>query len=158
MRQWGYFLPLLLPSLLVAGVEAGGTWTWLPVLLVFGIVPLLDLIVPHDQMFLLEVVNYLEHYGLERTQGPDGRYQRVEVVHSRNASARFTNWFLFNLQRHSHHHVEHYRRYQVLRHMDESPQLPTGYAGMVLSALIPAAWMKIMNTRLEHWRVQRLGS
>lgn len=103
-------------------------------------------------ILLLEVVNYVEHYGLERKPRADGGYERVDVTHSWNASERFTNWFLFNLQRHSHHHVAHHRRYQALRHFDESPQLPTGYAGMVLLALVPPLWRRVMDERLRRWQ------
>lgn len=106
-------------------------------------------------IFLLEVVNYIEHYGLRREPRESGGYVRVEVFHSWNASERFTNWFLFNLQRHSHHHVAHHRRYQVLRSIDASPQLPTGYAGMVLLALVPPLWKRIMNHRLAKWSSER---
>lgn len=102
-------------------------------------------------IFLLEVVNYIEHYGLRREPRAGGGYERVDVTHSWNASERFTNWFLFNLQRHSHHHVEHHRRYQVLRSIEGSPQLPTGYAGMVLLALVPPLWKRVMNHRLANW-------
>lgn len=103
-------------------------------------------------IFLLEIVNYVEHYGLTRSVRPGGGYERVQTTHSWNASERFTNWLLFNLQRHSHHHVEHHRRYQVLRHVEDSPQLPTGYAGMVLLALVPSLWRKVMDERLRAWR------
>lgn len=109
-------------------------------------------------VFLLEVVNYIEHYGLRRNPRENGGYERVEIIHSWNASERFTNWFLFNLQRHSHHHVEHHRRYQVLRSMQDSPQLPTGYAGMVLLALVPPLWKRIMDHRLANWSSERVQS
>jgi alkane 1-monooxygenase len=107
-------------------------------------------------ILLLEVINYIEHYGLQRQERGDGGYERVDVIHSWNASERLTNWFLFNLQRHSHHHVAHYRRYQVLQHHDSSTQLPTGYAGMLLLALVPPIWNKVMNPRLDAWRKEYL--
>ena len=56
---------------------------------------------------------------------------------------------LFHLQRHSDHHAFPQRRYQVLRHYDEAPQLPTGYSGMYLLALVPPLWFKVMNPRVE---------
>jgi alkane 1-monooxygenase len=101
---------------------------------------------------LLEAVNYIEHYGLERARHPQGGWARVETCHSWNASHRLTNWFLFNLQRHSHHHVDHSRRYQTLHHLPESPQLPTGYAGMVLLALVPSLWHAVMDPRAAAYR------
>jgi alkane 1-monooxygenase len=70
----------------------------------------------------LEVINYVEHYGLERCQ-IDGRYERVKPVHSWNSSYRLMNWFLLNLARHSDHHANAARRYQELRHMEEAPPI-----------------------------------
>lgn len=101
---------------------------------------------------LLEVVNYLEHYGLERKEISPGRYERVSAAHAWNASNRITNYFLFKLQRHADHHIHPVRRYQTLRHFDESPQLPTGYAGMVLLALIPILWRKVMDPKVHEFR------
>jgi len=97
---------------------------------------------------LLEAVNYLEHYGMERRTLEDGRYEKVKPEHSWNASHRITNYFLFNLQRHSDHHYRPNRRYQILRDFGQSPQLPNGYAGMVLLALVPPLWRWVMDKRL----------
>jgi alkane 1-monooxygenase len=96
----------------------------------------------------LEIINYVEHYGLLREKTDNDRYESVKPHHSWNSSKRLTNWFLFNLQRHSDHHYKPGRRYQILRHYDEAPQLPTGYAGMVLLALIPPLFKQIMNKRI----------
>jgi len=104
---------------------------------------------------LLEVVNYVEHYGMLRKKLPDGRYEKVTPLHSWNASHRVTNYFLFNLQRHSDHHAGPARRYQTLRHFEESPQLPNGYAGMVVLAMIPRLWRKIMDARLQAFAALR---
>jgi len=98
---------------------------------------------------LLEAVNYLEHYGMERKRLEDGSYEKVRPEHSWNASHRITNYFLFNLQRHSDHHYRPNRRYQILRHFGQSPQLPNGYAGMVLLTLVPRLWRRVMDRRLE---------
>lgn len=97
---------------------------------------------------LLEVVNYVEHYGLARKQLADGRYEPVNVTHSWNSSNRLTNLYLFNLQRHSHHHASPGARYQLLKHFDKSPQLPTGYAGMILLAVVPPLWRKVMDPKV----------
>ena len=101
---------------------------------------------------LLELVNYIEHYGIVRKQLPDGRYERVNPLHSWNASHLVSNFFLFQLQRHSDHHHNAIKRYQVLNHYDESPQLPFGYPTMVMIALVPPLWFKIMNPRLQRWQ------
>lgn len=101
---------------------------------------------------LLEVVNYIEHYGLLRRQTGDQQYEAVKPHHSWNSSHRLTNYFLFNLQRHSDHHYKPSRRYPVLRHFEESPQLPTGYAGMILLALLPFLWRRYMDPKVLDWR------
>ena len=100
---------------------------------------------------LLEIVNYLEHYGLERRILDNGRYERVAPVHSWNSNHLVTNCFLYHLQRHSDHHTWPARRYQTLRNFSDSPQLPTGYAGMVLLAAIPPLWFAVMNPRVENF-------
>jgi alkane 1-monooxygenase len=97
---------------------------------------------------LLEVVNYLEHYGLLRQKRDDGRYERTRPEHSWNSNNVASNVLLYHLQRHSDHHANPMRRYQALRHFDEAPQLPTGYAGMILLALVPPLWRRVMDPRL----------
>ncbi|RZI86454.1 MAG: alkane 1-monooxygenase [Rubrivivax sp.] len=102
---------------------------------------------------LLEVVNYLEHYGLLRQKGPDGRFVRCEPEHSWNSDHLVTNLFLYQLQRHSDHHANPTRHYQALRHFDDSPQLPSGYAGMIMLAYVPPLWFAVMNKRvLAHYK------
>lgn len=97
---------------------------------------------------LLEVVNYIEHYGLLRERRDDGRYERCRPQHSWNASNVASNILLYQLQRHSDHHAHPTRRYQSLRHFDDVPQLPTGYAGMVVLATIPPLWRRVMDRRV----------
>lgn len=98
---------------------------------------------------LLEIVNYVEHYGLHRRKLDDGRYERTNPTHSWNSNFLLTNLFLFHLQRHSDHHAYAKRRYQVLRHFDDSPQLPNGYAGMIVLALLPPLWRAVMDPRVR---------
>jgi|APFre7841882724_1041349.scaffolds.fasta_scaffold04347_8 alkane 1-monooxygenase len=98
---------------------------------------------------LLETVNYIEHYGLERKRLPDGRYEPVGVLHSWDSSSRLTNFYLFQLQRHADHHKYARRPYQILRHTREAPQLPAGYSAMILLALAPPLWFRVMNPRAE---------
>jgi alkane 1-monooxygenase len=101
---------------------------------------------------LLEVVNYLEHYGLRRQKREDGRYERCLPEHSWNSNNVASNVLLYHLQRHSDHHANPTRRYQALRHVDEAPQLPTGYAGMIVLAWFPPLWRRVMDPRLlEHY-------
>ncbi|MBV1852967.1 alkane 1-monooxygenase [Catellatospora tritici] len=101
---------------------------------------------------LLEVVNYLEHYGLARPLNAAGRPDKVDPKHSWNSDRIVTNVFLFQLQRHSDHHANPLRRYQVLRSFGSSPQLPAGYATMILAALVPPLWRHLMDRRvLAHY-------
>jgi alkane 1-monooxygenase len=101
---------------------------------------------------LLEVVNYLEHYGLLRQRNAAGRYEKVDPRHSWNSDRLATNIFLYQLQRHSDHHANPTRRYQSLRSFDVSPQLPAGYATMIVVALVPPVWRRVMDRRvLAHY-------
>lgn len=97
---------------------------------------------------LLETVNYVEHYGLLRRKRPNGGWARCSPSDSWNSDRLVTNIFMFHLQRHSDHHANPGRRYQTLRTSEEAPQLPAGYATMILLALIPPLWRYVMDPRL----------
>ncbi len=103
-----------------------------------------------------ETVNYLEHYGLLRCKigggGSGGRYERCAPEHSWNSDHIVTNLFLYHLQRHSDHHANPTRRYQTLRSIDGSPNLPSGYASMISLTYFPPLWRKVMDHRvLSHY-------
>lgn len=102
----------------------------------------------------LELVNYVEHYGLTRKYLGDGRYEHVKPHHSWNAAHKGSNWLLINLQRHSDHHYKPNRRFPLLQNYAEAeaPQLPYGYPVMVTAALFPPLWRKMMNHRVRKWR------
>lgn len=100
-------------------------------------------------ILLLETVNYIEHYGLLRKQNEKGRYERVKRIHSWNSDHRIGKSMLFNLSRHSDHHYNGSKHYQILKSLPESPQMPTGYPGMMLVALFPPLWFSIMNKKLK---------
>ena len=101
---------------------------------------------------LLETVNYLEHYGLKRARRADGRYERCSPRDSWNSDRLVTNVLLFHLQRHSDHHANPGRRYQTLRSPEQAPQLPYGYATMMVLAFIPPLWRAVMDHRvLDHY-------
>ena len=104
----------------------------------------------------LELVNYVEHYGLTRKHLGDGKYEHVKPRHSWNASQRASNWLLINLQRHSDHHYKPDRRFPLLQTYDdtEAPQLPYGYPIMTMAAMIPPVWRRVMNPRVRAWRKQ----
>lgn len=102
---------------------------------------------------LLEVINYVEHYGLKRRQDEKGKYERTLPEHSWNSNKVVTNLFLYQLQRHSDHHAHPTRSFQALRHFEDAPQLPSGYASMLLPAYIPSWWYKVMDERvIRHYK------
>jgi alkane 1-monooxygenase len=102
---------------------------------------------------LFELINYVEHYGLMREDLGNGRYARTMPEHSWNNNNVVTNLFLYQLQRHSDHHAYPTRSFQALRHFDDAPQLPGGYASMLLPAMIPAWWSKVMDQRVfDHYK------
>ncbi len=123
----------------LAAVFGVGVLPWLAIQAVYG-------------FSLLEVVNYLEHYGLLRQRREDGRYERTGPEHSWNSDNVSSNVLLYHLQRHSDHHAHPLRRFQALRHFDEAPELPSGYATMMLLAVFPPLWRRVMDPRLaEHY-------
>jgi alkane 1-monooxygenase len=98
-------------------------------------------------VMLLETINYIEHYGLQR-RAVNGRYEPVRLEHSWNANFVVSNWILFNLQLHSDHHAHMERPFEELQAAPGAPQLPAGYGTMVLLAWLPPAWFAVMNPRL----------
>jgi alkane 1-monooxygenase len=122
---------------------------WAVLLVVFGPTIAPYLVVQAVFGFsLLEVVNYLEHYGLLRQKLESGRYERTAPRHSWNSNNTASNVLLYHLQRHSDHHANPMRRFQSLRHMDEAPQLPSGYGTMIVLAYCTPLWRKVMDPRV----------
>ena len=132
LNAWAMTLALFAALIAVFGL---GVLPWLLVQAVFG-------------FSLLEVVNYLEHYGLARRRQADGRYERCRPEHSWNSNNLASNELLYHLQRHSDHHANPVRRYQALRHHDEAPELPSGYATMIVLAYLTPRWRRVMDPRL----------
>lgn len=124
--------------LLAAGLVAAFGWVVLPLFLL--------------QAFYgastLESVNYIEHYGLLRRKLDNGRYERCQAQHSWNSSRRLSNLLLYQLERHADHHAHPLRPYQALRHFDDSPQLPAGYAALIPLTWIPPLWYRLMDRRV----------
>lgn len=119
------------------------------VLFIFGIKSFVGVLVAAlVGIFLLEVVNYIEHYGLSR-KFINGKYEKVAPWHSWNSDHWVGRVFLFELSRHSDHHFLANRKYQVLRSLEDTPQLPTGYPGMIVLSLFPWLWYRVMHPRLE---------
>ena len=97
---------------------------------------------------LFQLVNYVEHYGLLRRQTAPGQYERVQPHHSWNSEHPLGRILLYELTRHSDHHYQAARPYHTLRHQPASPQMPTGYPGMMLLATVPPLWFRVMNERV----------
>lgn len=137
-RYWG-----LQAAMLALALALGG-WTGL----------LLFLVQAGVAIWQLEVVNYVEHYGLTRKHLGEGRYEHVQPRHSWNAAHKATNWLMINLQRHSDHHYKPDRRFPLLQNYDEAeaPQLPYGYPVMAIAAMIPPLWRRVMNPKVRAWR------
>ncbi len=136
LSAWAMTLVLFAVLIAVFGL---GVLPWLLVQAVFG-------------FSLLEVVNYLEHYGLARHRQDDGRYERCRPEHSWNSNNVSSNVLLYHLQRHSDHHANPVRRYQALCHHDEAPELPSGYATMIVLAYLTPLWRRVMDPRvLAHY-------
>jgi len=103
-------------------------------------------------ILLLETVNYIEHYGLLRHKKENGKYERVKHVHSWNSDHILGRLFLFNLSRHSDHHYKGSKKYQILESVPQSPQMPTGYPGMIVLALFQPIWFWYMNKQLKQYQ------
>lgn len=130
-------------------------FTLLEILVVIGIFALFGgmvltgfLVAALYGILLLETVNYIEHYGLSRRKVNEKRYERTTPIHSWNSNHVIGRLFLFELSRHSDHHAYPHKKYQVLESYDESPQMPTGYPGMMLLSTIPPLWFWVMNPRI----------
>ena len=130
-------------SFLLLAVLIGGVW---------GL--FLFLVQAFTAIFQLELVNYIEHYGLTRKHLGNGKYEHVMPRHSWNTAYRASNWLLINLQRHSDHHYKPDRRFPLLQNHSaaDAPQLPYGYPVMTLAALSPRLWRRVMNPRVRRWR------
>lgn len=100
-------------------------------------------------IILLETVNYIEHYGLLRKKNKHGRYEPVRHHHSWNSDHPIGRTLLFNLSRHSDHHYNGSKKYQILKSHQKSPQMPTGYPGMMLLAIMQPLWFWVMNKKLK---------
>ena len=121
--------------------------------LIFGFMPMVFFIVAAFIGILhLETVNYVEHYGLSRKKTGNNSYERVLPVHSWNSNHDLGRKYLFELTRHSDHHFKASRKYQVLRHFDDSPQMPYGYPAMMVISAIPPLWFYIMHKRIDEYR------
>ena len=96
--------------------------------------------------FVLEIVNYMEHYGLARNSN-----QKIGPEHSWNTNKRMSTMVLFSLTRHSAHHEKPRRKYWKLDPYVNGPKMPFGYLTTLLVCLIPPLWFRIMASKLSDW-------
>jgi alkane 1-monooxygenase len=100
---------------------------------------------------ILEIINYVEHYGLQRKKdkAKPSVYEPIRPEDSWDSPSRVSNWLLINLPRHSDHHLSVAKRYQSLELLHHAPRLPGGYGAMFLLALVPPLWFHVMNPRVD---------
>ena len=97
---------------------------------------------------LLELINYIEHYGMQRKLKSNGRFERVGLHHSWNSDKQLGRIVLYELTRHSDHHYRASKKYQLLGSHEKSPNLPLGYPSSMIMALLPPLWFAVMNPRV----------
>jgi alkane 1-monooxygenase len=136
------------------------TTLWVAIYLLLGPLGLLAFVGQSVvAIILLETINYIEHYGLQRAvvgeRGGKKTYERVQPRHSWNSSHVASNRFLSNLARHSDHHANANRPYELLRHIEAAPQLPAGYGGMFLIAFVPPLYFHVMDPLVRAWNAQQ---
>lgn len=95
---------------------------------------------------LLEIVNYMEHYGMVRDPSTP-----VQPRHSWNTNKRISSWAMFNLTRHSHHHADGEVPYQDLKPYPDAPMMINGYLATITVALFPPLWHKLMTPKVLAW-------
>ena len=121
--------------------------------LFFGVVSMISFVLAATIGFLLlETINYIEHYGLQRSLRDNGKFERVQPHHSWNCNRSIGRLLLFELTRHSDHHAYAKRQFQTLRHFDTAPELPAGYPAMIVLALVPPLWFVVMDRQLELYK------
>lgn len=138
---WRYFIGVAVWYSLVYWM--GGPWA----LLIF-------IFLCFNMILSMKIINYAQHYGLQRVRLPSGRYEKVQPWHSWTASSRFTNWLFYNMQRHADHHIDATRHYPLLQHYgeDASPKLPGSYLKMAGLAMFPRKWFATMDPLVDQWR------
>mmetsp|Transcript_17016 Transcript_17016/g.14948 ORF Transcript_17016/g.14948 Transcript_17016/m.14948 type:complete len:411 (-) Transcript_17016:117-1349(-) len=124
-----------------------GHFLWISLLTYhFGTLGLIFMIVyAMFGILMLETINYIEHYGLRRDKDENGIYEPINIKHSWNAPHRYTNYLLFKLQRHSDHHANSYKPYQILNSFGDSPTMVGGYSLALITSYCPPVWFKIYN-------------
>jgi alkane 1-monooxygenase len=97
---------------------------------------------------LLELVNYIQHYGLERKM-ENGKYERFTDHHSWNSRHISANWSTFNLGLHAEHHQSASKHYPLLSQEEKIIEMPANYSIMLIMALIPPLWFFVMDKKIN---------
>ena len=102
---------------------------------------------------LVGSVDYFEHWGLQR-QTVSSRHERLSHKHIWDCANPVSELLLFNLPRHSSHHLQPWLTANELKRESKSPQLPTGYAGMIVMAFVSPWFISVMSKRLSELRIK----
>ncbi len=110
----------------------------------------------HAQAQLL-LSDYVQHYGLIRTQTAAGAVAPQTAAHSWNAAHWLSGQMMLHAARHSDHHVNPQRPFPALRLQPktEAPRLPWSLPLACTIALVPPLWHKAMAPHLA--RARQLG-
>ncbi len=147
LTMWHYSNPFWFYGIGVAFwyglvIWMGGIWA-VPVFAFLGL----------SCVFSMKISNYFQHYGLRRVRLENGRWEKIMPRHSWSADWKFSNWMMFNSQRHADHHAVASRQYPLLQvGLDESPELPGTYADMMNIVLKPKRWFEKMDPLVDQWR------
>jgi alkane 1-monooxygenase len=143
---WDYRNRMLNYCAIISGLYIldGFAFGWKGILLFFG-----QSIIA---ISILELMNYIQHYGLTRKQLSTRCYETIHPHHAWNSNHVITNCILWNLGRHPDHHCQSDITYANLHNIGSAPQLPAGYFSMFVAALMPPLWFKIMDDRIDRWR------
>ena len=147
LTMWHYSNPFWFYGIGVAFwyglvIWMGGIWA-VPVFAFLGL----------SCVFSMKISNYFQHYGLRRVRLENGRWEKIMPRHSWSADWKFSNWMMFNSQRHADHHAVASRQYPLLQvGLDESPELPGTYADMMNIVIKPKRWFEKMDPLVDQWR------
>jgi len=95
-------------------------------------------------VILLELINYVEHWGLLRNT------RKVMPCDSWDSDSHITLHSLVGLARHADHHANATRPYHQLRVFHEAPRMPSGYyATLMLAMLFNRKYQELADAELR---------
>lgn len=95
----------------------------------------------------LILIDYIQHYGLRRRIGADGRPEPAGPRHSWDAPHVWSSSLMLNAPRHSDHHRHPMRPYPALILPSDANRLPYPVPVMALIAMSPRRWRALMDPR-----------